>query len=156
MSLGDLLELVAQVDANSVSSFDQMGDQMGDKLRRSIKQPYRTGLSHAETWQGPDRALIVCWEVGRRLREKDPELASRASDGELVSLPWKGGTGNFDELPADKKSPARYGVLKYLAMWQGLRGDDLDIDVEAQTTIVCTRTKRTVIFDLSTAVSMAE
>ncbi len=126
------------------------------RVFRSMQEPDRIGLSYAETWQGPDRALIVCWEVGRRMREKAPELASRASDGELVTLAWKGGTGSFEESSAEQKAPTRYGVLLYLATWQGLRGEDLDIDIEAQTAIICMRTKRTVIFDRSTAVSMAE
>lgn len=129
---------------------------MSSRIRRSVKEPYRTGLSYAEIWQGPDKAIITCWEVGRQLKDKDPEIAARAAKGELVSLPWKGGTGNFQELPAGKKAPVRYGTLRYLAMWQGLRGDDLDIEIEAQITLVCTRTNRPVIFDLNTAASLEE
>jgi hypothetical protein len=124
---------------------------MSSRIRRSVRQPYRTGLSYDEIWRGPDKALICCWEVGRQLRGKDPEIAARASNGELVALPWKGGTGNLDELPAGKKPSTRYGSLRYLAMWQGLRGDDLDIDIDSQITLVCTRIKRPVIFDLETA-----
>ncbi len=129
---------------------------MHTRIRRSIKEPYRTGLNYAAIWQGPDKALICCWEVGRQLREKDREIAARAGKGELVSLPWKGGTGNFEELPAGKKPPVRYGTLRYLAMWQGLRGEDLDIEIESQITLVCTRAKRPVVFDLNTAASIEE
>ena len=127
---------------------------MSSRIRRSVREPDRTGLSYDEIWKGPDKALIVCWEVGRQLRGKDPEIATRAAKGELVSLPWKGGTGNLEELAAGKKPSARYGTLRYLAMWQGLRGDDLDIEIEAQITLVCTRIKRPVIFDLNTAASL--
>jgi hypothetical protein len=127
---------------------------MSSRIRRSVNEPYRSGLSYEEVWHGPDKALICCWEVGRQLRAKDPEIATRATKGELVTLPWKGGTGTLEELPADKKSSTRYGTLKYLAMWQGLRGDELDIELELQTTIVCTRTKRPVIFDLETAANL--
>jgi hypothetical protein len=90
------------------------------------------------------------------LRNKDPEIASRAVGGELVTLPWKGGTETLDELPAGKKPPKRFGTLRYLAMWRGLRGEDLYIDIEAQVTITCTRTNRPVIFDLDTAANMDE
>ena len=136
--------------------YNQLMRVMQVHLRRSIKEPERTGLSYAETWQGQDKALICCWEVGRQLRHKDPEIAACAAEGELVTLPWKGGTGNFNELPVGKKPPVRYGTVRYLAMWQGLRGEDLNIDIAAQVTITCTRTKRPVIFDLETAASLDE
>ena len=124
---------------------------MSNHVRRSIKEPFRAELSYDEIWHGADESLIQCWEVGRQLREKDPEIAARANNGELVTLPWKGGTGNSEVLPADKKAAVRYGTLRYLAMWQGLRGDDLDIELESQVSIACTRTRRTIIFDLNTA-----
>ncbi|MBI3838463.1 MAG: hypothetical protein HY288_11090 [Planctomycetia bacterium] len=124
---------------------------MSSHIRRSAKEPIRVGLSHAELWQGPDKALICCWEVGRQLRDKDTELAARAAEGELVSLPWKGGTENFEELQDGKKPSRRYGGLRYLAMWQGLRGDDLDIALKVETILICARTKRSVTFHEITA-----
>lgn len=127
---------------------------MSNHIRRSIQKPYRVGLAYDDIWHGPDKSLIQCWEVGRQLREKDPEIAARAQKGELVTLPWKGGTENLDALPADKKPSARYGTFRYLAMWQGLRGEDLEIDLDGQISVVCTRVKRPVIFDLSTAASL--
>jgi hypothetical protein len=129
---------------------------MPNLVRRSINEPDRRGLTYVETWQGPDKALICCWEVGRKMRKRNPEIASRAADGELVSLPWKGGTEYFEELPAGKKPPKRYGTLRYLAMWQGLRGEDLYIDIDARVTIICTRSRRPVVFDLETAANMDE
>ncbi len=32
----------------------------------------------------------------------------------------------------DKKAGRKYGTVQYLAMWQGLRGEDLDIDLEGE------------------------
>jgi hypothetical protein len=84
--------------------------------------------------------MITCWEAGRDLREQNPELAARAECGELVPLPWKGGTHNA------KKGAQKCGALQYLAMWQGLRGEDLNIDLEAEQTVHCSRTGVRVIF----------
>lgn len=68
------------------------------------------------------------------------ELAEAARDGELVPLPWKGG------LEAAIKSKRKYGTMRYLAMWQGLRGDDLKIDTDIEREIECSRFKVTVTF----------
>jgi hypothetical protein len=124
---------------------------MSTRLQRSAKEPIRAGLTYAELWDGPDKSLIYCWEAGRQLRDKDSATAARAAKGEFVSLPWKGGTDDVEELPAGKKASARYGALRYLAMWQGLRGDDLDITTESKTTLVCARTNRSVTFQVITA-----
>lgn len=129
---------------------------MSTLIHRSYKEPDRVGLAYDDIWSGPDKSLIQCWEVGRQFRTKDPETAARAAAGELVTLPWKGGTGNFGEWTQVKKPPVRYGSLRYLAMWQGLRGEDLNIDIATQTTITCTRSKRAVIFDLETAANLDE
>jgi hypothetical protein len=125
---------------------------MSHSLRRSISEPIRTGLSWAEAWLGLDRGLIHCWERGRLLREPgsqvvdDPELANRlkvaAELGELPPLWWKGGVDPNDESPPQKKD----GSLQYLALWQGLRNEDLDIDVEGQTVVVCSLKKTAVTF----------
>lgn len=123
-------------------------------LRRSFDEPDRTGLSYDDTWHASDKSLIKCWEVGRQLRIRASELAARAVDGQLVALPWKGGTGHLNKLAADISPPAKYGTLRYLAMWQGLRGDDLSIDLDSQVTIICSRTDRPVIFDLNTAANL--
>ena len=116
---------------------------MASRLRRSIDQPIRAGLSWNETWEGPDQGLISCWERGRQKREEEPELATRALKGELVILAWQGGVE--EKLKAKKK----YGTLKYLATWQGLRGEDLDVPLEGEHVIVCTKTGQAVIFRAS-------
>ena len=53
---------------------------------------------------------------------------------------WKGGV----EKKTKKKE--KYGTLSYLAQWQGIRGDDLDIDLTDEKEIVCSRTGTKVTF----------
>jgi len=67
-------------------------------------------------------------------------LAERAEKGELPVLAWKGG------IEKSTKQKAKYGTLYYLAQWQGLRGEDLDIDISEQYEVVCSKTGIKVIF----------
>jgi Zn ribbon nucleic-acid-binding protein len=113
---------------------------MSKRVFRSQAEPDRHGLSWKERWKGDDAGLIECWECGRRLREKDPELAKRAQDGELPVLGWKGG------VEKQLKSKKKYGTFNYLAQWQGLRGDDLDIDPSQEVSLTCSKTAITVIY----------
>jgi hypothetical protein len=113
---------------------------MGTRVRRSIERPIRQGLSWDELWLGPDQGLICCWERGREKRVAEPELAARAEQGELLMLLWKGGVE--EKLKNDRKP----GTLKYLATWQGLRGEDLDIALDDERAIICTKTGQTVVF----------
>jgi hypothetical protein len=93
----------------------------------------------AERWFGDDRGIMVSWVVGLSMGKRHPELAEAARRGELPILPWKGGV----DKPVKRK---KFGALHYLAMWQGLRGDDLDIDVEREVQMTCTRFGATVTF----------
>ncbi|MGA2328994.1 MAG: hypothetical protein ABSH05_22225 [Bryobacteraceae bacterium] len=113
---------------------------MATRLRRSVDQPIREGLTWGDKWRGPDEGLIWCWERGRQERLERPKDAERADRGELVGLDWRGGVKK--KLKAEKA----LGTLKYLATWQGLRGEDLDIDLEAERAIVCSRTGQVVVF----------
>jgi len=113
---------------------------MSNRIYRSCQQPIRENPSFYERWRCPDRGLITCWEVGRAKGIDDPELAKRAKNGELPVLGWKGGVDRVLE----KKE--KYGSLNYLAQWQGLRGDDLDIDLSEEIEIVCSKTGMKVIF----------
>ncbi|MDW3094708.1 MAG: hypothetical protein R8G33_03445 [Gammaproteobacteria bacterium] len=97
-------------------------------------------MSWQKRWKDYDEGLIICWENGKELRKKKPELAKKAKNGELPKLVWKGGVD--EETKASKK----YGSLKYLAVWQGLRGDDLNIDLDEEPELVCSKTKTMVIF----------
>jgi len=97
------------------------------------------------TWEDrfgrADGGLLVSWARGREKAREYPELASAAMRGELPVLPWKGGLRK-PLNPGAKK----YGALFYLAMWQGLRGDQLYIDTGANVSITCSKYGNTVIF----------
>lgn len=110
------------------------------RIQRSINEPIRTDLSWDETWKGQDSGVIICWEVGRKKRIDDPEFAAEASIGRLVVLPWKGG------VEKAIKVRQKYGTYYYLAMWQGLRGEDLDIDLDSEPSLTCPVTGVTVTF----------
>jgi len=110
------------------------------KIHRSISEQTRTNLSWQERWQDIDHGLISCWELGREIGKKEPDLVTRALQGQLVPLPFKGG------VEKKIKKTSKFGPLYYLATWQGLRGEDLDIDMEQEIDITCTRTDMTVTF----------
>jgi len=55
-------------------------------------------------------------------------------------MAWKGGVE--EKMKAQRKA----GTLKYLATWQGLRDEDLDITLDGERVIVCTRTEQAVVF----------
>ncbi len=109
-------------------------------VSREITHPLRPKLTWEETWQGPDQGLIRCWEIGRERAEKVPELAQQCRAGELPVLGWKGGV-----VRALKKKE-KFGALKYLAQWQGLRGEDLRVQVDQEVTLTCSRTGMIVTF----------
>ena len=111
-----------------------MWNKMSQQIYRSNKELERKGLSWSELWEDEDKGLITCWEVGRQLRKNKPELAEKAMRGELPTLGWKGGSDKA--LNINKK----YGSLNYLAQWQGLRGEDLNIDMSEETVLICSKT----------------
>jgi len=113
---------------------------MNQRIYRSYQEPKREGLSWDERWQTQDKGLITCWEVGRELSEKNPELAERARKGELPVMGWKGG------VERKTKIKEKYGTLNYLAKWQGLRGDDLDIDLSEEIELICSKTEMKVTY----------
>lgn len=113
---------------------------MPNTLYRSINMPVRKGLSWDEMWRGPDNGRIFCWERGRQERIERPDDAERAERGELIGLHWKGG------VRKKLKAKEVHGSLLYLATWQGIRGEDLDIDVEGERTIVCSKFGQAVVF----------
>lgn len=109
-------------------------------VSRSIEVPIRIGLSTEQLWKGEDNGLIASWEAGRKMSKTDKQLADRARDGELPTLGWKGG------VAAETKTKTKYGTLRYLAMWQGLRGDDLMVDCNSETKLICSKTGVTVTY----------
>ena len=113
---------------------------MSAPIRHEKGEPRRTDLTVEDLWHSEDRGLIICWEVGREMAEKEPELAEKAKLGELPVLAWKGG------VERELKKPEKYGTFKYLATWQGLRNEDLNIDPSVETAITCSRTGVKVIY----------
>ncbi|MCS7021959.1 MAG: hypothetical protein NZ703_14195 [Gemmataceae bacterium] len=111
------------------------------RIQRSRNVPIREGLTWEQLWLGPDGGLIWCWERGRQKRIDEPDLAAAAERGELPVLAWKGGV---EKRRQDQKPIT--GTLEYLAVWQGLRGEDLDIDRSRTITLVCTATSQAVEF----------
>ena len=113
-------------------------------IQRPINAKNRSGLTIEERWQGPDQGIIAAWERGREIGENPgrdtEELAARARRGELPILPWKGG------VERALKGKQKYGTKRYLAMWQGLRGDDLDVDLSNESELTCKATGVTVVF----------
>jgi len=123
---------------------------MAARLRRSINEPIRQGLSWDEAWRGTDNGLIFCWERGRQERLERPEDAARADRGELVGLDWKGGVRKKIKIEKAR------GTLSDLATWQGLRGEDLDIDLEGERVIVCSRFNQAVVFSAASIMDAQE
>lgn len=109
-------------------------------IQRSHAKPARSNLSWHETWEGPDSGLIKNWEIGRKLAVQNPDLASRTLAGELPPLNWKGGS---DRTLVKRE---KFGSLRYLAQWQGLRGEDLSINLDVEVTIKCVKTHMIVTF----------
>jgi hypothetical protein len=101
------------------------------KLQRSINTPIRDFVDMDHRWKSFDKGLIWCWERGRIMSQENPDLSFRARNGELMILGWKGG------VPINFKGKRKEGTLKYLAQWQGLAGNDLDIDTDISTVITC-------------------
>lgn len=94
---------------------------------------------------GPDRGLINAWQAGLNLRANNSELVEKALAGELPPLPFKGGIER--KIQAQNK----VGSLWYVAMWQGLRGEDLHVDTDQNIQLVCSKTRVPVKYTLDTA-----
>jgi len=125
------------------------GDEtkMTNIVTQSINTPIRNSLSWEETWVNTDQGLIKAWEVGRQLAEKDNALKTRALRNELpMIITWKGGVE--EKL---KTNVTKYGTLKYLAHLQGLRGEDLHVDLTEEVTLTCSRTGQQVTYTSDSA-----
>lgn len=109
------------------------------KIHHSIDDRPVLGDRWEDLWQGADQGLLCSWVRGIEKAEQDPSLAEAARRGELPVLAWKGGG------PAIKAGK-RLGALHYLATWQGLRGEDLDVDTKAGAVVTCSLTGMVVTF----------
>lgn len=96
---------------------------------------------------GPDQGVINAWLSGLNMHGGKEQAA--ALRGELPPLDFKGGV---EPPPPNKpiKKRKKTGSHWYLAMWQGLRGEDLCIDTESTPSLTCTLTGVTVTFTLDT------
>jgi hypothetical protein len=108
-------------------------------VTRSIATEIRPGLSYAERWGTLEASAITAWEQGRVLAIERPDLAKAALAGQLPVLAFKGGLSE----PLKRK---KYGCMEYLAMWQGLRGEDLQIDLDKDVALTCSAHGSTVTF----------
>lgn len=111
-------------------------------IQWSYDKPERKNLSWKEIWLQEDKGLIKNYEVGRNLANKNPELVEKAKKGELPALGYKGG---FDRK---LKAKTKIGALNYLAQWQALRGENLNIDLNSEVVLTCTKTGIEVTFTM--------
>ncbi len=109
-------------------------------INKSISEPIPPIRNWNENWGDLPAGLVTAWNTGRDKIERDPEIAEAARNGQLIPLVWKGGV--------EKKilKTTKYGSMYYLAMWQGLRGEDLNIDLDSEPSVTCSATGMTVIF----------
>lgn len=114
---------------------------METRIYRSILEPIRTRIAHNERWHSEDKGLISCWETGRKLSETMPETAEAARNNELPVLGWKGGIAK-----KIKDTKTKFASLYYLAQWQGLRGEDLNIDLSEEILLTCSKTNVTFLY----------
>lgn len=106
----------------------------GIRVHHLISSPPTPSNDWYERWEGADKGIICSWLRGIEKAIEDPVLAAKAKAGELPVLAWKGGIKKYIER-TDK-----IGALQYLAAWQGLRGEDLDITLGKEIHMKCTRT----------------
>lgn len=122
---------------------------MSNVIFRSIQTPIRKDLTWEETWTGEDMGLIYCWEKGIEMSFENPRKAGRAINGELLILCWRGGVR---KKLKDKEENGvvieniKRGTFNYLATWQGLRGEDLNIDLTKKLFFVCSKYAQKVVF----------
>lgn len=120
----------------------------------SASNPPVLGDSWEERQEGPDGGLISAWLAGRAQREWWPDIVAAVMRNELPVLPFKGGIPekDDDEEKKEKKKPGKkLGALHYIAMLQGLLGEDLNIDTSKDIVRVCSKTGVQVVFTGDTA-----
>lgn len=120
------------------------------RIQASFAAPPSFEPDYERRNHGPDEGLINAWLAGVSKRSAWPHIAQQAAAGELPPLPYKGG------IPKQLKTvKEKIGSMHYLAMWTGLRGEDLDLDTEREETRTCTKYGVKVLFTLSTAALFA-
>lgn len=109
-------------------------------IHKSVLEPIYEDPVYDTRINGYDKGLINAWNVGRRLAKNNEDLVTRAKNGELPILGFKGGIKNTPKIKL------KYGCLWYLAELQGIKGIDLNIDLEKEVALICSRTNIKVIF----------
>ena len=112
-------------------------------IRRPNTVPIREESCPDILWRSEDKGLIHAWELGRREAVKSEELVNAVLKGELPPLLFKGGYKN--QLDAK----FQYGSLHYYCMLQGLKGSDLEVDLDKEYPLVCSRTGMGVVYTLN-------
>lgn len=110
------------------------------RIHQEIASPPILSEDWYKRWEDTDQGLICCWLRGIEKSREDNALADKAKAGELPVLAWKGG------VEKSIKMKTKVGALTYLATWQGLRGEDLDIDTDLEVSLTCSRTGVLVLF----------
>ena len=119
-------------------------------VRHSFDNPPPFEVDYAKRNDGPDRGLVNAWLSGIAMRKDKPILAQQAEAGELPVLAFRGGVAK-----ALKTNKPKIGALLYVAMWTGLRGEDLHLDTEQEPSLQCTRHGVTVVYTHSISKLMA-
>ena len=112
-----------------------MDDLSNKSGRIHLDFPPQVQLSDGfdERWNGPDQGVIAAWIRGIELAKEVPELSGSARRGELPILPWKGG------VSGPLKTKNKIGSMLYVAAWQGLRNENLDVDLSSTMTLTFVR-----------------
>lgn len=127
---------------------------------RDLDAPYE------DRWGDPSRGVLTAWRSGALMRRSyvqrllharergssvdsgnegsergdddgvSLDVQQRVEAGELPILTFAGGITPRPNLKMRKKK----GSLFYLAMWKGLRGEDLEIDIGRTYVLKCART----------------
>lgn len=111
-------------------------------ISASFDNPPPFEPDYSARMDGPDKGIINAWLAGIDMARQRPELRAQALADELPVLPYRGG------VEKKLKLKQKIGSLLYLAMWRGLRGDDLDIDMDSEPVLVCSRHGVRVLFTL--------
>lgn len=111
-------------------------------IQSPISDPPPICENYEDRMHGPDQGLINAWLAGIAKRRESPEIAAQAVAGELPVLAYRGGVDRA------VKTKNKTGSLLYVAMWQGLRNEDLELDTDSEPVLTCKRTGVPVIFTL--------
>ncbi len=96
-----------------------------------VADPPPQRADYEERNNGPDMGIVNAWLAGLEKRNEWHLAVQSALRNELPVLPFKGG------VVKAINSKTKIGALHYLAMWQGLRSEDLRIDMQAEPVMVC-------------------